>query len=165
MRKCSKCLAEKPVTEFYPKRRKHARDGFSNICKPCSKAGALEWAAKNKERHNASTKKWVFLNKDSHAASVSKWAKANTHKRNHRYAMRRASKKNATPGWANHIAIGEYYAFAAIKSKLTAESWHVDHIVPLQSPVVCGLHTDYNLQVIRGSENISKHNRVWPDMP
>ena len=30
---CTKCGAEKPVSEFY--RDKHNRDGFRNRCKPC----------------------------------------------------------------------------------------------------------------------------------
>ena len=43
--------------------------------------------------------------------------------------------------------------------------WEVDHIVPLQSKLVCGLHVHNNLQVITALENIKKHNKVWPDMP
>jgi 5-methylcytosine-specific restriction endonuclease McrA len=41
----------------------------------------------------------------------------------------------------------------------------VDHIVPLKSPLVCGLHVEHNLQVIPATQNRRKHNRVWPDMP
>ena len=35
----------------------------------------------------------------------------------------------------------------------------VDHVVPLQSKFVCGLHCEANLQVITKSKNASKCNR------
>lgn len=96
--------------------------------------------------------------------SMSYW-KLNPAKRRAYSAARKARKRRATAGWANKVAIGEIYAFAKIKTDLTGVKWEVDHIVPMKSKRVCGLHTDYNLQVIRRSENTSKGNRYWPDMP
>ena len=61
----------------------------------------------------------------------------------------------------------EIYDLAARKTALKTggvDRWEVDHIVPLQSPIVCGLHVEHNLQVIPASKNRSKHNRHWPDM-
>ena len=45
------------------------------------------------------------------------------------------------------------------------EGMQVDHIVPLKNDIVCGLHCFSNLQLLDGSENASKGNRYWPDMP
>jgi 5-methylcytosine-specific restriction endonuclease McrA len=40
----------------------------------------------------------------------------------------------------------------------------VDHIVPLNHPDVCGLHTLDNLQVISRTKNAKKSNRQFPGM-
>ena len=82
-----------------------------------------------------------------------------------RAAMRRAKKLNATPAWAERFFIRQAYELAKLRTKITGIQWHVDHVVPLQSKLVCGLHTHHNLRVIPASINASKSNRYWPDMP
>lgn len=59
----------------------------------------------------------------------------------------------------------EAYSLAQMRTLVLGEEWAVDHIVPLKSPIVCGLHNEYNLAVITRSANSSKRNRHWPDMP
>lgn len=41
----------------------------------------------------------------------------------------------------------------------------IDHIVPIKSDLVCGLHVWHNLQLLDMPLNRSKKNRYWPDMP
>ena len=80
-------------------------------------------------------------------------------------ARRRATKRLATPAWANEFFIQEAYSLAKLREKVCGGAWHVDHIVPLKSALVCGLHVEHNLQVIPAALNAAKHNRYWPHMP
>ena len=80
-------------------------------------------------------------------------------------SARRALKLNATTEWgSDDDAILEIYKVRDRMTELTGIEHHVDHIVPLNHPRVCGLHNKFNLQVIPGVENLKKGNRTWPDM-
>lgn len=81
------------------------------------------------------------------------------------YVKRRAAELQATPKWADADKIAVIYAEAARITRETGIAHHVDHSVPLQSKLVCGLHWEENMQILPGSENQSKSNRYWPDMP
>lgn len=80
-------------------------------------------------------------------------------------AKRRATKLNATPKWANKFFIQEAYRMSRLRTKMLGIKHEVDHKVPLQHPLVCGLHVEQNLQVIPMVHNRSKGNRIWPNMP
>jgi hypothetical protein len=103
---------------------------------------------------------------ESHKEQISAYKKAyqqaNPGKIKAAGAKRRANKLNATPAWFEKDAIAELYVEAISHSKLEGIIYHVDHIVPLQSKLVCGLHCLDNLQVITEKENCSKSNRHWP---
>lgn len=82
-----------------------------------------------------------------------------------RAALKRGRRQQATPLWADLEVIAILYGESSALSRLTGVEFHVDHIVPLTSPLVCGLHTEANLRVIPAKANLTKNNRFWPDMP
>lgn len=82
-----------------------------------------------------------------------------------RTMKRYAAKLQAIPPWADLDAIKALYKLASDLTASTGVPHHVDHIVPLQSKYVCGLHVEANLQVLPSSINQRKSNRIWPDCP
>ena len=118
---------------------------------PVKHAAALE---RYKQRHAAEI-----------VARARAWNNAHPEVARAHLAKRRAKKKCATVAWANDSSIKETYRIAELRTKMTGLKWEVDHIVPLQSSLVCGLHCEANLRVIPRSENLEKSNTYWPDMP
>jgi hypothetical protein len=85
--------------------------------------------------------------------------KANPDKFNANKRLRDARKLKASPAWACKRSIAKIYADANRLTIDTGIKHHVDHIVPLKHPLVCGLHVHQNLQAIQAVENMSKGNR------
>lgn len=77
---------------------------------------------------------------------------------------RKVALANAYCDWSDLEAVFRMYQAAATLSELEGEQYVVDHLVPLINPLVCGLHTHTNLQVIKATENQLKGNYFWPDM-
>ena len=82
-----------------------------------------------------------------------------------RRVKKRCGSSKQIPKWANMKAIDAIYAEAARIAKETGVEVEVDHIVPLKSKLVCGLHCEANLWVLPKWVNQEKSNKVWPDMP
>lgn len=123
------------------------------------RASINAWQQKNKEKVREDNKKWRELNREKMRALIAAWGGRNPDKLRAYVRRRQAAKIRAVPAWADMKAITGIYK----KAVQTGE--HVDHIVPLRSKIVCGLHVENNLQLLSASENSIKSNRYWPDMP
>ncbi len=66
----------------------------------------------------------------------------------------------ATPAWADGAAIAKFYTEAKRLTVETGIPHEVDHIIPIQGRKVCGLHVEYNLQILTKAQNISKHAKL-----
>ena len=186
MKNCAKCGGSKSITEFAP-----FKSGRYSYCRSCVKILNKIFYEKNKEREKARSKaykdanpekvkhwseKWNspqnektkiyrLNNSDKIKANGDRWRKENPDKARAIYARRRSKKLQATPIWANDFFIKEIYHLAKLREEICGGIWEVDHIVPLQSKLVCGLHCEVNLQVIPRKSNRKKANLYWPDMP
>ena len=64
--------------------------------------------------------------------------------------------EQAKVSWADQDKIATIYEY------VHSLGYHVDHIVPLNSKVVCGLHVEHNLTVLPPEDNIKKSNKFDP---
>jgi hypothetical protein len=132
-----------------------------------------KWRERNKSKCSSFSLKWQKENKDKvkqykqkaieqRRAYNRKWIKENKDKAKIACAKRKASKLKAIPPWVNHEKIKQIYTEASVKTEKTKIKYEIDHIYPLQSQWLCGLHVHTNLQILTATENKSKHNKQWP---
>lgn len=170
---CTMCLADKEVSEFG--KHNQTKDGLKSRCKLChavesrasrgahiEKARTRELAYHHAHRAERNAKSRAFHKKhgrprpesrETANARLREWKANNPGKVNADTAKRRAAKLQATPEWADMTAIKALYVEASLAGRV------VDHIVPLRSPTVCGLHVLWNLQPLTALENARKGNR------
>jgi len=159
---CLTCGETKPHSEFSKNRAR--KDGLNQRCRSCAKKYQDKWYKKNKESQKKRRDQWRINNKERIKQYDAQYRRANRGIRNAEKAKRRAAKKQATPFWADQAAIKNIYVIAAKANEGFSalginEQLQVDHIVPLQNDVVCGLHVPNNLQLLTALENASKNNK------
>lgn len=186
-KKCSVCKEILPRSGFYKSSKE--RSGLESMCKKCSGIQKKQRYEKRKQQQihltvkidcKQCTKcKQVLtianfrphpLNPDGFASWCKKcknadgrrYIKENKPKMAYWVRKRYAFKLKATPLWADEKKIREIYKKAANLTKETGIEHHVDHIIPLSNPLVCGLHVESNLQILTAEENLRKSNKFTP---
>lgn len=87
------------------------------------------------------------------------WTRADT-------KARRRKHREATPPWLSRkqkSEVRQLYKIAITMTQTTGEQYVVDHIWPLRSETVCGLHVPWNLRVVTQTENLKKSNSLPDD--
>lgn len=161
-KRCTSCREVKIFSEFGVDRR--ARDGRTYCCRDCGAQRARDYRSRNPEKALASAQKWAHSNKQKVRQIRVDWLRRNPGYATAHVAKRRAAQLRATPGWADTELTKDLYALAAVYRQF-GHDVEVDHVVPLQSRLVCGLHVPANLTVVPSQVNRQKKNVVWPDMP
>lgn len=168
MKPCGTCCRTLPFSDFYPR---HGGStllfAYSRHCRACTCAAAKARKLENPQSIRSIARRYRLKYRTSLAAKKLAWSRANSAVHRAIRERHRASKRQAIPAWINHALVSEVYRECARKNAARAGgiTWNVDHIVPLQSKLVCGLHTHDNLRVIPARLNSGKRNYYWPDMP
>ncbi len=82
--------------------------------------------------------------------------------RNSLKSINRAKRKQRIVEWDVEFfefVFEEAYRLCDLRKKNLGTDWHLDHIYPLCSKQVSGLHNPYNIQVVPAKWNLSKGNR------
>lgn len=138
---CASIMKQKPQNEHMS-------------CAKCwSKELGRRYYEKNRSARDAYTKKWKLENLERARQYLRDHYKNNKSKYREKDAYRRAREVQATPAWADREELRKIYDSCP-------KGYHVDHIVPLNNPNVCGLHVPANLQVIPATENLKKSNKL-----
>jgi 5-methylcytosine-specific restriction endonuclease McrA len=119
-----------------------------------------DWYTDNREQVIAASKTTPLHKKAQYKRDWKErngvWVRADT-------KNRRRKHRDATPPWltpAQKATMREMYKIAITMTQTTGEQYVVDHIVPLRSEEVCGLHVPWNLRVITQEENLKKSNKL-----
>lgn len=148
MKTCTRCGTEKPFTEF--PRRSASKDGYAAGCKACvNEAKQVIYWLKEGERAKhiarATKNKRERCSRDpSYKRAWNLWL--STRDRTH------------IPGWVSIMD----FIHVARKAVQKGDEYQVDHIIPLNHPLVCGLHVPSNCRVVKREVNQRKKNHFLP---
>lgn len=177
-KKCAGCEQMKVFAEY--SKNANTVDGHSYTCKDCDhitylknqdvvKARVNQYRKHNIDKIKELAKRRQEKYREEAIDRVTKWRLANIEKAreysrkskkkhqaqsNARTSMYRAIKKQATPKWLTETMRLQMESLY----KECGKGYHVDHIVPLTSDLVCGLHVPWNLEIIPEVVNETKQN-------
>lgn len=191
MKTCTKCKHSFDLALF--NKDKGTKDGLHKYCRECSRAHGRAMYIKHKNNILVAVKQYADKNKEVKKLYLSEYAKENRdallayrrewHRNNPNYSKnqyinnphpykiktqyRKAKRLQATPPWFGELdefAFDEAYRLTEIREQYFGFKWEVDHVVPLISTQVSGLHVASNIAVVPRIVNRAKGNRHWPDM-
>jgi hypothetical protein len=127
-------------------------------CSACQRSNTDNWVKNNPEKFKA------YLESDERRKSTNESLKRFYQRNKAKYiakdANRRALKLQATTEWGQEKVEDFYQEAKRLEEMNPNVKYHVDHIIPLVNKKVCGLHNQFNLQVLTEIENKRKGN-VW----
>ena len=161
MKTCFKCNLCKPLSFFH--KHKGMKDGHLNKCSECTVKDVDEW---RKQNPDARQKEWIrkrdkngLMTREEFLKTVKENAKGTKVAKLKYMHKRRMQVNYKDMSELDEFVFEEAVNLKYLRKQSTSIDWHIDHIVPLNNKVVCGLHNAYNLQVIPAKENLNKSNK------
>jgi len=132
----------------------------SKTCCMCGNTTANATKSKNRAKYSSQVVEWGRKNPEKRAQYQRTQNAKRPGTRNLWTMNYRSAKATRMPLWLNAGELFEMecvYTYCSALRKVELD-YHVDHVVPLRGESVSGLHVPWNLQVLLGSENMSKGN-------
>lgn len=179
--KCKSCVSEyqKKYRKKHKEKLRQYQGEYTKTHRNAARERVHQWRKDNPERkreydrNRYSQMKEVYSeqarhrhlrNREANCTRSRKWREENKDRVVLQIAKRRCAKKQAIPTWVDFDLIESFYSQAALLTEQTGIPHQVDHIVPLTSKVVCGLHCADNLRVVTAEENNSKNNKLLEEL-
>lgn len=178
-RTCIKCLNTLDTADFYVRENGKIR----KECKSCLLSHNREYRNNNKDLYTKRYKQYYAANREAIKEHVKKWRKDNPEKakltdknkylrcdKKRRNELGRAwAKRNTHKTRVWTASRRKYIKQQKLKDNFKKELKNiyencpkgsvVDHIIPIRSVFVCGLHVPWNLQYLDKKTNLEKRNK------
>ena len=140
--------------EFKKKQSENAKKWYKNNREHRLEVGK-KWRKNNPEKAKEINRRY---DKEKRREYGRKYRRENKDKLNMKRMLRFKHVQISTPSWVNMEEIQKYYKTAKYLKEILNKKFCVDHIIPLNSDIVCGLNVPWNLQILESKLNESKGN-------
>lgn len=141
---CSVCGKPKSREQFH--RRAVSYDGLQPHCKECHSVKGRQHYQQNKQEYINKAARWEVEKRQKDPVWANAWN-----------AWTAVKNKSCIPPWVNFTR-DTLPVYQRLHAHCDVKTFVIDHVVPLNGVLVCGLHVPENLQIITKVANQRKGN-------